>query len=116
MINAAGPGVDGIGSFSSVWAVVEAARAGASDATTAARGFLPALTTTLAKSVHATGYAIGFGAVFPVCLIGRLLPRDNPVRYGLVDGGSAGLDFAKQTLQREPAAGLPPLIPATADA
>jgi len=36
--------------------------------------------------------------------------------YGLVDGGSAGLDFAKQTLQREPAAGLPPLIPATADA
>ena len=98
MINTAGAGVDGLGKFSSVYAVVEAAKAGASDASRAARGFFPAAGRAVVKSVHATGYVVGYGTTFPVYLVGRLLPKNNAVGYGCIDGGAAGLDLARQTL------------------
>ena len=98
MINTAGAGVDGLAKFSSMWAVVEAAKAGASDASRAARGFFPAAGRALAKGVHTTGYVVGYGTTFPVVLVSRLLPKNNPIGYGCIDGGAAGLDLARQTL------------------
>jgi hypothetical protein len=98
MINTAGAGVDGLGKFSSVFALVEAAKSGASDASRAAQGFFPAVGRTLVKGVHATGYAVGYGTTFPVVLVGRLLPKNNAIGYGCIDGGAAGLDLARQTL------------------
>jgi hypothetical protein len=98
MINTAGAGVDGLAKYGSLWAVVEAAKAGASDASRAATGFFPAAGRALSKGIHATGYAVGYGTTFPVVLVGRLLPKNNPVGYGCIDGGAAGLDLARQTL------------------
>jgi len=98
MINTAGAGVDGLGKFSSVYAIVEAAKTGASDASRAAKGFFPAVGRTLVQGVHATGYAVGYGTTFPVYLVGRLLPKNNAIGYGCIDGGAAGLDLARQTL------------------
>jgi hypothetical protein len=56
MINTAGAGVDGLTKYGSLWAVVEAAKAGASDASRAATGFFPAAGRALSKGIHATGY------------------------------------------------------------
>lgn len=98
MINTAGSGVDGLAKFSSVFAVVEAAKAGASDASRAAQGFFPAVGRAFVTGVHATGYAVGYGTTFPVYLVGRLLPKNNPIGYGCIDGGAAGVDLARQTL------------------
>ncbi len=108
MINTAGAGVDGLGRFSSVYAIVEAAKAGASDASRAAKGFLPAAGRTLVKGLHATGYAVGYGTTFPVVLAGRLLPKNNAIGYGCIDGGAAGLDLARQTLGYTKAAAADP--------
>ena len=106
MINVASAGVNDVASLSSVWAVMEAARAGASDAQKAAegfaKGFLPAASKALASGTHATGFAIGYAVVFPAYLIAQILPRQNAVMYGLSDGGRAGLDLAKESLRPAP--------------
>ena len=87
-----------MGKFSSVYAIVEAAKTGASDASRAAKGFFPAVGRTLVQGVHVTGYAVGYGTTLPVYLVGRLLPKNNAIGYGCIDGGAAGLDLARQTL------------------
>lgn len=98
MIGMSAPGVNGVASLSTVWAMMEAARAGASDARSAARGFLPAVGKTASVCLHSTGYAVAYSVVFPAVFVGRLVPQNNPVVYGLTDGGRAGLDLARSTL------------------
>ncbi len=102
MISVPSSGVNGLSSFSSLWAIAEAARAGASDAQAAAKGFLPAVGSVLCATAHATGFAISYAVVFPVYLVARVVPRNNPIVFGLADGGRAGLDLAKETLQPAP--------------
>jgi hypothetical protein len=109
MIRASNPGVEGIASMSTIWAVMAAARAGAADASCAARGFLPAVSRAVGGSVHATGFAIGYAVTFPAFFVARVVPRNNAIVYGLTDGGRAGLDLARSATQREPA-----LVPALA--
>ncbi len=102
MINQVSPteqGANGIGSMSSAWAVVAAARAGAADARSAAANALPATAQALRSGLHATGFAIGFTVCFPAFLVARLMPRDNCVAYGLVDGGRAACDLARETVR-----------------
>jgi hypothetical protein len=102
MINQASPsvqGANGIGSMSSAWAVVEAARAGAADARSAAANALPAAARMLGNGLHTTGFAIGFTVCFPVVLVARLMPRDNCLAYGLVDGSRAACDLARETVR-----------------
>jgi hypothetical protein len=102
MITAAAPSVNGLSSFSSVWAIIEAAKSGAADATTAARGFLPAVAKAVCAGTHASGFVIGYAVVFPAYLVARTIPHNNPIVFGLADGGRAGLDLAKNTLQPSP--------------
>lgn len=110
MIEMNAPGANGVASLSTVWAVMEAARAGASDATAAAKGFLPAVGATVSACFHATGFAVGYAVVFPAVAVSRLVPGGNPIVYGLADGGRAGLDLARSTLRPSPAAVEPPRL------
>jgi hypothetical protein len=88
--------------MSTIWAVMEAARAGAADASSAARGFVPAFSQSVARGAHVTGFTIGYAVAFPACLVARLVPRNNAIVYGLTDGGRAGIDLARSTKRREP--------------
>lgn len=96
------PSADGIASLSTVWAIMQAARAGAADATVAARGFIPAATRVVSTGLHAAGYLAGFTATFPVVFVARIVPSDNAVVYGLTDGGRAAVELARTTLQTSP--------------
>jgi len=109
MIRVNAQGSNGIASLSTVWAVMEAARSGAADATAAARGFLPAAASLLSGGVYATGYALGFAATFPAVLVARIVPGNNPIVYGLADGGRAGLDLARTTIGPGTSAEVPRL-------
>ena len=111
MINQVSPtsqGANGIGSMSSAWAVVEAARAGAADARSAAANALPATVRALGNGLHATGFAIGFTVCFPAVLVARLMPKDNCLAYGLVDGSRAACDLARETVRPTEQADAPP--------
>lgn len=110
MIRVSAPGSNGVASLSTVWAVMEAARVGAADATAAARGFLPAAACVLSNGLHGTGFAVGYAVTFPAVMLARLMPANNPVTYGLADGGRAGLDLARTTLGSAPATEAPRLV------
>ncbi len=107
MIQINAPGADGVASLSSAWALMEAARAGAADATAAARGFLPAAGKLLCTGLHATGFAVGYAVTFPAALVARAVPSDNPIVYGLSDGSRAGIDLARSTVGRSAAPEAP---------
>lgn len=111
MIRINAPGADGVASLSSAWALMEAARSGAADATAAARGFLPAAGAFVSGGLHATGFAVGYAVTFPAVMVARLVPANNPIVYGLSDGGRAGIDLARSTVGRsvEAEAELPKL-------
>lgn len=100
MIQVTDPGANGLSSLSGLWAVVEAARAGAGDARSAAEGMVPAIGKAMGAGLQTTGFVLGYSFTFPVVLIARLLPQQNAIAYGLTDGGRAGLDLARSTLQR----------------
>jgi hypothetical protein len=111
MIRLNAPGSDGVASLSTVWAVMEAARAGAADATAAARGFLPAAGALLSGGIHATGFAVGYLTTFPAVMLARVVPGNNAVVYGLADGGRAGIDLARSTLQGASLSGSSAAVP-----
>ena len=98
-VSPSSPGVNGIGPMSSVWAVVEAARAGASDARNAAANALPQAGRVIRSGLHTTGFAIGFTVCFPAFLAVRLMPKDNCLAYGLADGSRAACDLARETIR-----------------
>lgn len=48
----------------------------------------------LGRMVYNTTYAISFSVTFPVMMIVRVVPRDNALVHGLVDGALAARDRA----------------------
>lgn len=104
MINA-NPGFQDIGTLSSMWAMMEAAKSGASDAAASARSALPVAANAVSAAASATGFAIGFAASFPIFLVAAVVPKNNPLVHGCVDGGRAGLDLARQTVRPTAASG-----------
>jgi hypothetical protein len=113
MIRVTDPGANGLSSLSGLWAVVEAARAGAGDARSAAEGVVPSVGKALGAGLHATGFVLGYSVTFPAILMARLMPQRNAVAFGLADGGRAGLDLARSTLQRTAVQDVPALAVTT---
>ncbi|NDC53577.1 MAG: hypothetical protein EBZ74_04635 [Planctomycetia bacterium] len=116
MIRVTQPSMEQLASLSTVWAVMQAARAGAADASAAARGFLPAVSQAFTGGLHSAGFAVGFAVTFPAYLVARAVPQHNPLVYGLKDGGQAGLDLARSTVAAASAAPAPAPVLAIASA
>ncbi|MFM8578991.1 MAG: hypothetical protein ACKOCN_09360, partial [Planctomycetaceae bacterium] len=81
MINV-NPGFQDIGTLSSMWAIVEAAKSGASDATASARSALTFAANAVSAAATATGFTIGFAATFPIFLEAAVVPKNNPLVNG----------------------------------
>jgi hypothetical protein len=59
--------------------------------TRAAEAF-PATGHFLGRVVYKTSYAVAFGVTFPVMMVVRIVPKDNAIVHGLVDGAIAARD------------------------
>lgn len=46
------------------------------------------------RMIYNTSYAVSYGVVMPTALVASLLPQDNALMYGLVDGARAATDAA----------------------
>ena len=64
----------------------QAAMGGMEDVRATVSGALPALTSSLSGLAYKTCYAISYGIVFPTILIVRVIPKENAVVHGLIDG------------------------------
>ena len=85
---------------SSMDLVLQAARAGAADASEAAAKVWSRSGLVLARVVYVAAYGISFGVVFPAALVARSVPRDNAVVRGLIDGAQAASLKADAILSR----------------
>ncbi len=81
----------------------EAMKAGASDAQNAASRALPAASRVISKSAYATCYYLSYGIVFPSLLVAGLMPKNNPIYFGFLDGGRAARDSVQQMNARRAA-------------
>jgi hypothetical protein len=62
---------------------------GASELQLSASEALPATGRFLGRVIYNTSYAVSFGVTFPVMMIVRVVPKDNALVHGLVDGALA---------------------------
>lgn len=63
----------------------ERVRLGESDA-------LPAIGRFLSNAVYHTSYTVSYGLVFPAAMVARVIPKDNAIVHGFVDGARAAAD------------------------
>ena len=66
-----------------------AVRQGASDVQGQVGGALPAIGQFMSRMVYTSCYGLSYGVVFPVMLVVRIIPKDNAMVHGFVDGAIA---------------------------
>jgi len=80
-----------------------AVRKGAEDARVKAQQLAPAVTQSVGKAVYATCYYLSYGIVFPTVFVASLVPMDNPIGYGIVDGATAAKEAVSDMRARRKA-------------
>lgn len=68
---------------------LESIKQGAYEMQARASEALPATGRFLGRVVYSTAYAVSFGVTFPVMMVVRVMPKDNALVHGLVDGAAA---------------------------
>jgi hypothetical protein len=68
---------------------LESIKQGAYEIQARASEALPATGRFLGRVVYSTAYAVSFGVTFPVMMIVRVVPKENALVHGLVDGAAA---------------------------
>ena len=66
-----------------------AVRQGVYDAQERISGAIPAIGQFMSRLVYTSCYGLSYGVVFPVMLVARMVPKDNAMVHGLVDGAIA---------------------------
>lgn len=82
-VETADPSADAAGS------VFESVKHAASEIQLSAAEALPATSRFVGRIIYNTSYAVSFGVTFPMMMIVRVVPRDNALVHGLVDGALA---------------------------
>ena len=67
-------------------AAARSATGGMEDVRATVSGALPALTSSLSGLTYKTCYAISYGIVLPTILVVLVIPKENAVVHGLIDG------------------------------
>ena len=73
-------------------AASDAMKKSTSDARRAASRAAPAVGSALAKTVYIAAYYASYGVVFAAVTVGRLVPSENALAYGIRDGAAAARD------------------------
>jgi hypothetical protein len=79
---------------------VKAAKGGAADAKATAGKIVPAAGRSLSRFVYTSSYTLSYGVMFPAILIAKLVPANNAVMHGFVDGAKAANDMVVQMKNR----------------
>jgi hypothetical protein len=70
----------------------ESVKHAASEIQLSAAEALPATSRFVGRIIYNTSYAVSFGVTFPMMMIVRVVPTDNALVHGLVDGAVAARD------------------------
>jgi hypothetical protein len=73
-------------------AAVHATKVGVEDAKASASNALPGLIDLLSRLTYQACYAVSYGVVFPVAFVVHVIPKENALVHGFVDGAHAAMD------------------------
>lgn len=95
----------------------EAMKSGAADGRDAAARALPRAQLALSKTVYSTSYYLSYGIVFPTLMLTSIVPRNNALVHGMIDGARAAHDAvdslrAQRAAERETQLDQPVIAPA----
>ncbi len=88
-------------------AAVQAAKDGAGDAASAASRAIPAIGGALAGLTYKACYGVSYGVVFPTMFVANVIPKENAVVHGFVDGARAAMDLIEEMRAKKAAEGAP---------
>ena len=80
------------GAGEAVSSAAESVKHGATELQAKFSEALPATGHFLGRLIYNTSYVLSYGVVFPVMLVVRVVPKDNVLVHGLVDGALAARD------------------------
>lgn len=66
-----------------------AVQSGFADAQASVDRVIPIVTGAISKGVYTFAYGLSFGVSFPVVLIGKVIPKNNSLAWGFIDGAHA---------------------------
>jgi hypothetical protein len=72
--------------------IFDSAKQGASEIQSRVSDALPATSHFVSRVIYKTSYAVSFGVTFPVMMVVRVVPKDNALVHGLIDGAQAARD------------------------
>ena len=80
---------DGADPLLNAGGAMEAVRQGTSDARARFTGAIPAIGQFVSRVVYTSCYGLSYGMVFPVMAVIHMVPKNNAMVHGLVDGAIA---------------------------
>ncbi len=80
------------GSADAMGSALQAVKQGTSDVQTRISESIPAVGNFLNRLLYRSSYMLSFGVVFPVMLVVRVVPKNNAIVHGLIDGALAARD------------------------
>lgn len=66
------------------------------DATSGTSSTWSAISTVLSKGMFNLGYGVGFGVTFPFAFVAKIIPQENCVVWGLIDGAQVAYETANR--------------------
>ncbi len=82
---------------------VQAAKDGATDAKESVAKSMPAVTEFLSRLVYTTCYTVSYGVTFPTYFVASVVPKNNALVHGFVDGAAAARDTVSKIRNQTPA-------------
>ena len=74
----------------------DALRSGMSDAQKSTERFWPQVGDAFSKGLFNLGYGLGYGVTFPSILAAKVIPQENCVVWGFIDGAHVAGDVASR--------------------
>jgi hypothetical protein len=75
----------------------DAVQSGIADARASVEEAWPKVTETIGKGFYNLAYGMAFGVAFPVVLVAKVLPQNNSIAWGLIDGAQAARKAANRS-------------------
>ncbi|HEY0983177.1 MULTISPECIES: hypothetical protein [unclassified Schlesneria] len=78
-----------------------AMESGIADARASVEEAWPKITAAVGKGTYNSAYSVAFGVAFPVLLLAKVIPQNNCIVWGLVDGAKAASNYCDRTFGKK---------------
>lgn len=78
----------------------QAMESGIADARATVEEAWPKITEAIGKGAYHSAYSVAFGVAFPILLVAKVIPQNNCIVWGFVDGAKAASKYCERTFAK----------------